>query len=176
MGDLPVELILLVALLADPYTAYNIYKSLGYDDVWIEEEMSKRKDIYFWNGENEVPENVTFVIIKEGVTTISDGAFQWCDSLENVVIPNSVTSIGSYAFSYCDSLENVVIPNSVTTIGQGAFFCCINLDNVVIPDSVTTIDQTAFGRCINLDYVVLLNKLTSFTECAFPSHTKIIRQ
>ena len=153
MGDLPVELILLVALLADPYTAYNIYKSLGYDDVWIEEEMSKRKDIYFWNGENEVPENVTFVIIKEGVTTISDGAFQWCDSL-----------------------ENVVIPNSVTTIGQGAFFCCINLDNVVIPDSVTTIDQTAFGRCINLDYVVLLNKLTSFTECAFPSHTKIIRQ
>ena len=38
-----------------------------------------------------------------------------------VVIGNGVTTIGNRAFSYCNSLTSVTISDSVTTIGQSAF-------------------------------------------------------
>ena len=39
--------------------------------------------------------------IPEGVTSIGDGAFQYCSGLTSVTIPNRVTSIGGGAFEYC---------------------------------------------------------------------------
>ena len=47
------------------------------------------------------------VIIPEGVTSIGDSAFRYCNSLTSVTIPASVSSIGSSAFSYCSSLTTV---------------------------------------------------------------------
>ena len=46
----------------------------------------------------------------------------------NYIIPNSVTSIGDGAFRYCYSLQSITIPNSVTKIGDGAFRLCWHLD------------------------------------------------
>jgi len=43
------------------------------------------------------------------------------------VIPDGVTSIGNYAFYYCDSITSVTIPNSVTSIGAYAFAGCTSL-------------------------------------------------
>lgn len=43
------------------------------------------------------------VIIKDGVTSISDGAFCGCSKLNSVLIPDSVISIGDFTFSYCSS-------------------------------------------------------------------------
>ena len=61
------------------------------------------------------------VIIGDSVTTIGDGAFNYCPFLTSVTIPNSVTTIGEAAFRYCSRLTSVTIPNSVTTIGRRAF-------------------------------------------------------
>lgn len=43
---------------------------------------------------------------------------------------DSVTSISNSAFEYCESLTSIVIPYSVTSIGPWAFDCCYNLTDV----------------------------------------------
>jgi len=70
-------------------------------------------------------DDLTRVIIGNGVTTIGKNAFVGRSSLTYVTIPNSVTTIGEAAFSGCRSLTSVNIPNSVTTIGGYAFENCI---------------------------------------------------
>ena len=45
--------------------------------------------------------------IPDGVTSIGDSAFAWCDSLTSVTIPDSVTSIGYSAYDSCYSLTDV---------------------------------------------------------------------
>ena len=70
-------------------------------------------------------DDLTRVIIGNGVTTIGEAAFRSCSHLTSVTIPNSVTTIGGWAFKYCSSLTSVTIPNSVTTIGDNAFSGCI---------------------------------------------------
>ena len=84
------------------------------------------------------------VVIKPGVTSIGDYAFQDCMSLTSVTIPDSVTSIGDYAFKGCTSLTSATIPDSVTSIGDYAFCLCTSLTSVNIPDSVTSIGHEAF--------------------------------
>jgi len=61
------------------------------------------------------------IIVKEGVTSIGDLAFEMCSGLTEIVIPDSVTSIGEWAFAGCTSLTEIVIPDSVTSIGDLAF-------------------------------------------------------
>lgn len=39
----------------------------------------------------------------------------WGQSITEVVIENGVTSIGEGAFSYCSSLESITMPNSITS-------------------------------------------------------------
>ena len=79
-------------------------------------------------------EEVTNLVIPEGVTSIGDYAFDYCTTLNSVTIPEGVTSIGSSAFRGCESLKNVTIPSSITTIGENAFIWCKELNAVYISD------------------------------------------
>lgn len=47
------------------------------------------------------------------------------EEVTDLVIPEGVTSIGDYAFDYCTALTSVTIPEGITTIGTYAFFNCI---------------------------------------------------
>ena len=79
---------------------------------------------------------VTDLVIPDGVTSIGDHAFRYCDSLTSITIPDSVTSIGSGAFAGCTSLTSVAIPNSVTSIWSGAFNDCTSLTSVTFEGKV----------------------------------------
>lgn len=83
---------------------------------------------------NETPwgKNITEVIIKEGVTSISGRAFYRCAGLTSITIPDSVTSVGSNAFYGCTGLTSITIPDSVTSIGECAFSGCTGLKEVHI--------------------------------------------
>lgn len=61
------------------------------------------------------------LIIEEGVTSVSAGAFRGCAALESVVMAGSVSSVGQWAFRDCAVLESISIPESVVNLGAGAF-------------------------------------------------------
>ena len=118
-------------------------------------------------------DDLTRVIIGNGVTTIGEAAFRYCSHLTSVNIPNSVTTIGGWAFSGCSSLTSVNIPNSVTTINDDAFSDCSSLTSVTIPNSVTTIGSEAFSDCTNLQKVNIGNSVKTIGEYAFNNCTSV---
>ena len=111
--------------------------------------------------------DIKTVVIKDGVTSIGDLAFSYCDGLTSITIPNSVTSIGSSAFYYCTGLTSIEIPNSVTSIGNYAFLYCNVLTSVTIPNSVTSIGAQAFSFCSGLTSIEIPNSVTSIRSSAF---------
>ena len=117
------------------------------------------------------------VVIKDGVTSIGDFAFENCSGLTSVTIPNSVTSIGNLAFYDCSGLTSVTIPNSVTSIGDHAFSGCSGLTSLSIPNSVTSIGWSAFYGTKwydnQPDGVVYAGKLLYAYKGTMPSNSKI---
>ena len=111
--------------------------------------------------------NITTVNINNGVTSIGNSAFHYCNSLTSITIPNSVTTIGDCAFESCDDLTSITIPNSVTSIGYGAFRNCDGLTSITIPNSVTSIGGDAFHECSALTSITIPNGVTSIGSRAF---------
>ncbi len=105
-----------------------------------------------WDGEgkwSKYRDKITKVVIRNGVTSIGDDAFECYHNLESVSIPNSVTVIGAYAFDSCWNLQNINIPNGVTYIGKRAFYNCGALKSITL-HAKTEIESTTFVLCNNL--------------------------
>ena len=93
-----------------------------------------------WSGDDDV----TTVIIGEGVTSIGSYAFDYMYGIKSIQLPSTVTKIGAGAFDSCVNLKSITIPHSVKTIGEYAFYGC-HLEKAVIPGSVKAIGKKAFG-------------------------------
>ena len=74
-------------------------------------------------------DNSTLQTLKlpQGITDISDHAFNHCSSLTSIDFPVALNTIGNYAFFGCSSLKSIEIPSGVTGIGAGAFGDCSSL-------------------------------------------------
>ncbi|MBR5456460.1 MAG: leucine-rich repeat protein, partial [Bacteroidaceae bacterium] len=112
-------------------------------------------------------DEITHVIIEDGVTSIGNYAFYYCDGLTSIEIPGSVTSIGDYAFEGCSGLTSIEIPGSVTSIGNYAFYDCSGLASIEIPGSVTSIGYYAFYNCSGLTSIEIPGSVTSIGNGAF---------
>ncbi len=141
------------------------------------------------------------------VTSIGEYAFGDCDNLTSVIIPDGVESIGSCAFYNCSSLTIIVIPDSVTSIGERIFQSCNSLESIVVRDdnqkyiskgncliekqsgtlvvgckksviptdgSVTSIGEYAFYDCDNLTSIIIPDSVTSIGYDAFAMCSKLI--
>lgn len=136
------------------------------------------------------------IVLPDTITTIGDGAFEYCRSLTSIDIPNSVTSIGGTAFAVCDKLQHVTIPNSVVSIGEDAFMGCDALqyneyqngfylgnsqnphhaligykDNTVgsyvVNNNTKIVADGVFGTCNGLSSIVIPNSVENIGRKAF---------
>ena len=110
---------------------------------------------------------ITKIEFGDGVTSIGNGAFQYCFSLTSLIIPDGVTNIEKYAFNNCHSLTSLIIPDGVTNIEQYVFQNCYSLTSLTIPDGVTNIVQYAFSNCYSLTSLIIPNSVTSIGSNAF---------
>ena len=115
----------------------------------------------------EIREDVRSVSLPDGLTSIGNGAFDFCRRLTSVTIPEGVRSIGDMAFKECYALADLTLPKSLTSIGFAAFRYCTALRCVKIPESVRSIEAEAFSDCEFLTDLTLPEGLRSIGEEAF---------
>ncbi|MBQ3918520.1 MAG: leucine-rich repeat domain-containing protein, partial [Oscillospiraceae bacterium] len=92
-----------------------------------------------------VRDNITSVVIENGIENVAGNAFYECEKLTSVSLPDSIVEIGDLAFGYCTGLQSLTIPGNVTSIRDYAFYYCSGLKRVTIPRSVTSIGEHAFS-------------------------------
>lgn len=98
---------------------------------------------------NSYKDSIKTVVIKDGATTIEEGAFRDCKNLTSITIPASVTKIGDYAFEKCKSLASITIPASVTNIGEDIFSGCSTLARIEVDSenqNYTSLDGVLFSK------------------------------
>ncbi|HBW64190.1 MAG TPA: hypothetical protein DEQ78_05235 [Ruminococcaceae bacterium] len=111
--------------------------------------------------------HLTSVTIPDSVTDIGEHAFDECSSLKSITIPDRIKGIKDYTFNYCENLAHVTIPDSVTYIGKYAFDGCTSLKNITLPDTVTNIDYGAFMFCNSLKSITIPESVQDIGEYAF---------
>ena len=116
----------------------------------------------------EYKENITSIIVSEGITEIGESAFLSCKKAVSVSIPASVTKIDNFAFCNCESLKEVTLPDTVQVIGTGLFWRCFQLEKAVVGKGITELPFNTFCRCKNLKDVTLYNgALKRFGDTCF---------
>ena len=132
---------------------------------------------YTWSY-NEMPwydckPDIKKVVIEDGVTSISDCAFQDCTGLTDISVPDSITSISDCAFENCHLLSEIYIPENVCFIGEWAFAQCYSLKKVIIPDAVTWLEPSVFENCTSLCEVIIPNTVTYIAPKVFNGCTSL---
>ena len=124
-----------------PAASVNAYIA---DEYWGDFENIKAIDFPVWSLTTEGE------LIVDGVGTMEDYEYEYTpwyiyhSSIKSVTIKEGIASVGDEAFAYCEELASVSLPNSLLSLGEGAFAECYRLSSVVIPENVTTIGSGAF--------------------------------
>ena len=103
------------------------------------------------------------------MTVVPKGLFSGCYSLKNIKLHDGITTLGEYAFAYCELLEEIAIPNSVVNIGGGLFSNCHSLNDVKLSANIKIIPEACFYSCqslkkIELPHVVHISQ-NAFAYC-----------
>lgn len=129
------------------------------------------------------------VVIKDGVTNVSNYALFFLPAATQITLPESVTSIGRYGIGLCSKLTGMSIPKAVTAIGdfglagdgltavtlpdglqslgRGAFDACTSLTNTTLPAAITAVPGKCFADCTKLLTVDYKGEVTAIGERAF---------
>ena len=101
----------------------------------------------------EIPrDEISSVIIEDGVTGIGKCCFSDCINLESVTIADSVERIGDLAFSNCQKLSSITFPKNLTTLEGRTFMKCNSLHEATISRTVTNIGSPFNKKYVNTIY------------------------
>lgn len=129
------------------------------------------------------------IVIKDGVTNVSNYALFFLPAAEQITLPESVTSINRYGIALCSKLNGISLPKAVTgigdfglagnsftaislpdglqTLGRGAFDACVSLSGVSLPAAITAVPGKCFADCTKLLTVDYKGEVTAIGERAF---------
>ena len=129
------------------------------------------------------------VVIKDGVTNVSNYALFFLPAATQITLPESVTSIGRYGIALCSKLNGISLPKAVTaigdfglagnsftavslpdglqTLGRGAFDACASLSGMTLPAAITAVPAKCFDDCTKLLTVDYTGEVTAIGERAF---------
>ena len=129
------------------------------------------------------------VVIKDGVTNVSNYALFLLPAAEQITLPESVTSIDRYGIALCAKLKGISLPKAVTAIGdfglagnsftavslpdglqalgRGAFDACASLSGMTLPAAITAVPDKCFNDCTKLLTVDYKGEVTAIGERAF---------
>ena len=116
---------------------------------------------------DEICCNVKKIVLKDGIKTVPEHAFDSFRMVSSMVLPDSLTEIGPFAFYSCHSLESIIIPDSVVTLGEGAFSYCSNLLSAVLPSSIKEISEETFCEDHSLNTVNIPKSVAYIGKDAF---------
>ena len=92
--------------------------------------------------------SITSLEINNGLETIGQEAFNYCQRLTKLSLPSSLTTIGSRAFHNCTGLNALVIPSRLTSMGECVFTGCNNVLSVEIEEGNTTFETRGCNAII----------------------------
>lgn len=122
-------------------------------------------------------DKIKSVVISEGITSVGEFAFIYCNNLKSATLPTTLTKIKRNGFMpHIDEyivhqnlygLTEITIPANVTEIGKYAFSGTA-IQSLSIPESVAAVGEGAFGECQNLETVRYSGKVIGdrmFVRC-----------
>ena len=117
--------------------------------------------LYIYHGldNEEVPKDVTHVIVDNSVTVIKIRAFAGCVHLVSLVMGDNVKRIEKYAFIHCIALLYIRLSKALEYIGDRAFEQCESLEALFLPSTVTSIEHLAISGCRSLRLIILPNDI-----------------
>lgn len=115
----------------------------------------------------EFREEITVVILPDGLTTVGDLAFYELGYLDAIIIPNTVKRIGDYAFAYCQRARMLTIGSGVTEIGIASFSDCYSVTSLRLPDGLKSIGAKGFYRLESIPTVTVPASVTELGVSAF---------
>ena len=110
----------------------------------------------------DIPKNVVSVTLPSSITSIGDGAFSGCTSLETIEIPETVESMKISSFTDTKWLENNLVDGKYLIVNNIMYDAQDWDDDVVIPDGV---------KEIRIDF---LNSSKSIHSISFPASVEKI--
>lgn len=100
------------------------------------------------NGKLDIPE----IINGAPVVSIDSFAFHENNNITELILPEGLIEIGTAAFCDCENLFRLKLPKSLKVIGSQCFQNTSILD-VSIPKNVSKIEENAFRDCKNLNKI-----------------------
>ena len=147
-------------------TAY--YKSMAFSFI-VKEDWEGKLFVAGFKG--PCPATIAAGDWPEGVETIYDYAFTYCDELRSVEFPASFSRINAGTFAGCKGLESITFPatnehEDGLEVGHNAFALCTNLQSVTLRGPLN-VSMEAFGGCSSLASVVVEEGVNFWGERLF---------
>ncbi|MCI8517846.1 MAG: leucine-rich repeat protein [Hungatella sp.] len=84
------------------------------------------------------------------MTSIGAAAFRGCDNLTELIIPDGISSIGEGAFLECSGLTHITLPKNISFLGYETFQECSSLVSITFSNKILLIQNAVFFRCTSL--------------------------